>query len=376
MEKEKGSEIKIKGIDKYPVFIPFKRVHKISLGGSKGREILLIQINTDQGITGVGEAISHPAFSGETLGSLRSAIEYLEESLIGKNSLNINEILMRMDKRLYGNFGAKAAIEMALFDIMGKYLKIPLCDLLGGKLQDRLPLSRSASQSNLEEDLKDVKEYLNDGYKIIKIKVGVLSVEQDIERVKIIRETIGPHISLRADANQSWDVPAALTFIHAAEDYRLTFLEQPISREDLDGLAHLRSKSSTPILADEAAATEHDILKIIEKKAADFISVKVIKSGGILKSKRIATLAECAGIKCYLGSQIETSVGTSASLHFVLSANDFRYGGEIYGPVFFVEDVVKKSLKIDQGYIYPPSEPGLGVELDMDKIKMLTCKVG
>jgi L-alanine-DL-glutamate epimerase-like enolase superfamily enzyme len=323
----------------------------------------------------VGEAIAHPAFSGETLGGLLGAIQYLEESLIGKNSLNINETLMLMDKTLYGNYGAKAAIEMALFDIMGKYLQVPLCDLLGGKLQDRFPLSRSASQSNLEEDLKDVKQYLKDGYKIIKIKVGVLSVEQDIERVKAIREMIGPHISLRADANTSWDVPSALRFIQGVDDDRLTFIEQPISREDVDGLAHLRSKSSTPILADEAAATEHDILKIIEKKAADFISVKVIKSGGILKSRRIAALAECAGIKCYLGSQIETSVGTSASLHFVLSANEFRYGGEIYGPIFFVEDVVKKSLKIDQGYIYPPNEPGLGVELDMDKIKKFTCKV-
>ncbi len=153
-----------------------------------------------------------------------------------------------MDKTLYGNYGAKAAIEMALFDIMGKYLQTPLCDLLGGKLQDRFPLSRSASQSNLEEDLKDVKQYLKDGYKIIKIKVGVLSVEQDIERVKAIREMIGPHISLRADANTSWDVPSALRFIQGVEDDRLTFIEQPISREDVDGLAHLRSKSLYPYI--------------------------------------------------------------------------------------------------------------------------------
>lgn len=375
MKEKQGREIKIKGIEKYPIYVPFKRVHKISLGGAEGREILLIQIHTDQGITGVGEAPAHPAFSGETLGGLRGAIRYLEESLIGRNSLNINENLMLMDKKLYGNYGAKAAIEMALFDIMGKHFQAPLCDLLGGKLQDRFPLSRSASQSNLEEDLKDVNQYLREGYKIFKIKVGILSVKQDIERVKAIRGLIGHELSLRADANQSWDIPSALKFIQGVQEFKLTFIEQPIAREDVEGLAYLKSKATTPILADEAAATEHDVLQIIEKKAADFISIKVIKSGGILKSRRIATLAECAGIKCYLGSQIETSVGTSASLHFVLSANDFRYGGEIYGPIFFVEDVVKKSLKIDQGYIYPPDEPGLGVELDMDKIKEFTCKV-
>jgi muconate cycloisomerase len=264
---------------------------------------------------------------------------------------------------------------MALFDIVGKYLDAPLYDLLGGQVQVRLPLSRSASQSNLEEDLKDVDQYLKEGYPIIKIKVGVLSVEQDIERVKAIRKRIGPEMSLRADANQSWDIPSALRFIRGIEEDQLTFVEQPISREDVDGLAYLRSRSPAPILADEAASTEHDLLNIIEKRAADFISIKVLKSGGITKSRRMATLAESAGIKCYLGSQIETSVGTAASLHFVLSANDFRYGGEIYGPIFFVEDVVKESLRIDGGYIYPPEGPGLGVELDMDKIKKFTCKV-
>ncbi len=373
--KEAERDLKIKSIETFPVYLSFKRVHKISLGGAEGRDILLVQVRTECGITGVGEALAHPAFSGETLGTLAGAIDYLKESLIGTNARNINEALLAMDRKLYGNYGAKAALEMALFDIVGKYLQVPVYDLLGGKVRDRLPLSRSASQSNLTEDLKDVDQYLKEGYPIIKIKVGVLDVGRDIERVKVIRKRIGPEMSLRTDSNQSWDVPAALRFIRDVEEEDLTFIEQPITRTDVDGLAYLRRKSRAPILADEAASTEHDLLNIIEKKAADFISVKVLKSGGILKSRRMATLADCAGVKCYLGSQIETSVGTAACLHFVLSANDFRYGGEIYGPIFFVDDVVKESLRIDQGHIYPPEGSGLGVELDMDKVKALGRKV-
>ena len=371
----KGKEIKIKGIEKFPVFIPFKRVHKISLGGSEGREILLIQVHTDQGITGLGEAIAHPAFSGETLGTLSAAIEYLGESLTGKDACNINEILLDMDRRLYGNQGAKSAIEMALFDIVGKALQVPVYDLLGGKVRDRLPLSRSASQSNLEEDLRDVDQYMKEGYPILKVKVGVLTVEEDIERVKAIRKRIGPGISLRTDSNQSWDIPSALRFIQRVEEEGLTFIEQPIVRDSIDGLAYLRSKSRTPILADEAASTEHDLLNIIEKKAADFISIKVLKSGGMTKSRRMATLAGCAGIKCYLGSQIETSVGTAAGLHFALSSDDFRYGGEIYGPIFFVEDVARESIRIDQGCIFPSDKPGLGIDLDMDKVRKFARKL-
>jgi muconate/chloromuconate cycloisomerase len=375
MKGKQGKEIKIKSIEKYPIYVPFKRVHKISLGGSEGRQILLIRVHTDQGITGIGEALGHPAFSGEVLESLLAAIRYLEVPLIGRNALNINENLVLMDKILYGNYGAKAAIEMALFDIMGKYFQTPLYTILGGKLQDRFAVSRSISQSNLEEDLKDVSHYLAEGYNILKIKVGILSVEEDIERVKAIRAIGGSGLSLRTDANQSWDIPSALKFIKAVEDCNLTFIEQPIARGDVNGLAYLKSKSATPILADEAVSTEHDLLNVIEKKAADFISLKVLKSGGIMKSRRIAALAECAGIKCYLGSQVETSVGTSASLHFVITANDFRYGGEIYGPAFFVEDVVKNPLKFDQGYIYPSDKPGLGVDLDMGQIEKFSCRV-
>jgi L-alanine-DL-glutamate epimerase-like enolase superfamily enzyme len=274
-----------------------------------------------------------------------------------------------MDGRLYGNYGAKGGIEMALFDILGKHFETAVYDLLGGLIQDSLPLSRSASQSDLGKDLAEVKEFLDEGYRIITVKVGVLGVQQDIERVRAIRELVGSEVSLRADANQGWDVPTALKFIKEVKGCSLEFIEQPLPKWDLDGLAYLRSKSLTPIMADETATTESDVIEIIRKKAADFISIKVIKSGGIMRSRRIAALAHSVGINCYLGSQCETSVGTSASLHFALSTERFDYGGEIYGPQFFVEDVVTRSVRIERGHIYPSDEPGFGIELDMEKVK-------
>jgi L-alanine-DL-glutamate epimerase-like enolase superfamily enzyme len=274
-----------------------------------------------------------------------------------------------MDKKLYANHGAKGAIEMALFDILGRAFDTPVYNLLGGIWQDCFPLSRSASHSDMEKDLAEVRDYLREGYRIIKIKVGVLDVWQDVERVKAIRALVGTGVSLRADANQGWDVPTALKFIRSVDDCGLEFLEQPIHKTNLDGLAHLRGKSMTPILADESASSEHDILEIIKKKAADFISIKIVKSGGIMAARRIAVLANCAGIRCYLGSQIETSIGTAASLHFAMSANGFDYGGEIYGPAFFQKDVTKSSIKIDRGDIYPSQEPGFGLELDMEAIR-------
>lgn len=375
MNKNISNRLKIRKIEIFPLFIPFRRPHKISLGGTQGKEILAVQVKTNNGIIGIGEAIAHPAFSGETLEGLRGAVNYLKECIIGENPLHLNKINTLMDKRLYGNYGAKAAIEMALFDITGKHFHVPLYDLLGGKVREKLPLSRSASQSDIEKDVDEVREFITEGYRIIKVKVGILSIKQDIERIVTIRETVGPEVSLRADANQGWSVSDALTFIHEAEESKLDFIEQPIPKWNLDGLAYLRSTSPIPIMADEAVTTEHDVLEIAKRRAADYISIKVIKCGGIMRATRIVSIADSAGIQCYLGSQIETSVGTSAGLHFALATNSFTHGGEIYGPRFFVEDIVKKPMRIEDGCIYPTNEPGLGVELDQDKVKEFEIKV-
>jgi len=369
-----SKNIKVSDIQVFPLFIPFKRPHRISLGLAEGREILVAKVTTTSGIVGVGEAVAHPAFSGETLESLRGAIDYLKECVVGRDPLNINQINNLMDKRLYGNYGAKAAIEMALLDIKGKYFQVPVYDLLGGKMQEKLPLSRSVSQSNIEKDIEEANKFVKEGYRIIKIKVGVLNIKQDIQRVKAVREEVGPEISLRVDANQGWSVPAALKFIEKTKEYNLEFIEQPLPKWNIDGLAYLRNKSVIPIMADEAATTEHEVLEIIRRKAADFISIKVIKCGGIMKARKILSLAESAGIQCYLGSQAETSIGTLASLHLALSTEKFTYGGEIYGPVFFAENIVKEPPRIENGFIYPYDKPGLGVELDEDKVRDLLIK--
>ncbi|WP_337997617.1 mandelate racemase/muconate lactonizing enzyme family protein [Oleispirillum naphthae] len=345
------------------------RPHKIALGSAEGREVLIVRMTADNGLVGLGEAIAHPAFSGETLGALKAGVNCLAECALGENPMNLNKICTSMDHKLYANYGAKGAIETAVLDLLGRCLDTPVYNLFGGITKDRFPVSRSASHSDLEKDIAEVREYMEEGYRIIKVKVGVLSVGEDVERVKAIREVTGSKVSLRADANQGWDVPTALKFIRGVEDCGLEFLEQPVAKSNLDGMAYLRTKSLTPILADESAATEHDVLEIIKKGAADFISIKLVKSGGILAARRIATLADCAGIKCYLGSQTETSIGTAAGLHYALSANCFDYGGEIYGPAFFLKDITKSSVRIEGGDIYPSQEPGFGVELDMDRVR-------
>jgi muconate cycloisomerase len=364
----------VRELEIFSVYVPFKRAHKIALGTAEGRHILIVRLRTTDGLEGIGEAIAHPAFSGETLEALRGAARYLEGSVLERNPLHVTRILAEMDARLYGNYGAKTALEMALLDLAGKRLGLPIYDLLGGCVRERFPISRSVSQSDLAKDIHEAKEFVAEGYPILKVKVGILSVRQDVERIAAVRESAGPAISLRADANQGWNTPKALQFIEQVRGYDLAFVEQPLPFWDVDGLAAIRRKSSVPIMADESAATEHDVLNVIKKEAADFISIKILKTGGIMGARRVAALARCAGIQCYLGSQAESSIGTAAGLHLALATEGFDHGGEIYGPAFFVDDLVRNPVRIDRGYMYPPEGPGLGVELDMDKLRTFAVK--
>jgi len=359
----------VRDLELFPVYLPFKRAHKISLGTAEGRHLLVARLRTAGGLEGVGEAIAHPAFSGETLESLRGAVTYLADCVRGHDALHLNQILARLDRTLHGNAGAKALIEMALLDIQGKHFGVPVYDLLGGCVRERFPISRSVSQSDIEKDIQEAREFLQEGYRILKVKVGILEVRQDVQRIAALREVAGPEISLRADANQGWSAPQALQFIAQIQGYGVAFVEQPLPYWDVDGLAALRRKSPVPIMADESAATEHDVLTIIKKEAADFISIKLLKAGGILGSRRVAAMARCAGIQCYLGSQAESSIGTAAGLHLALATEGFDHGGEIYGPRFFVEDLVRQPIPITEGFMYPPEAPGLGVEVDEDKLK-------
>lgn len=374
MTRHASGRTTLRDLELFSVYLPFKRAHKIALGTAEGRHLLVARLRTAGGLEGIGEAIAHPAFSGETLESLRGAAAYLADCLLDEDALHTNRILARMEARLYGNAGAKALLEMALLDIQGKHFGVPVHDLLGGCVRERFPISRSVSQSDLEKDVQETQEYVREGYRILKVKVGILEVPQDLERIAAVREAAGPTISLRADANQGWTGPEAQQFLEGVREYGLAFVEQPLPAWDVEGLAGLRRKFSVPIMADESAATEHDLLRIIKAEAADFISIKLLKAGGILGARRVAALARCAGIQCYLGSQAETSIGTAAGLHLALATEGFDHGGEIYGPAFFVEDLVRQPVPIREGYMYPLEAPGLGVELDEDKLRAFAVK--
>ena len=338
-------------------------------------EYVIVKIHTDDGITGIGEACTDIGFFGEPIEEVKSALDvHFGPRIIGRDPFDREEILRALDFR--GNNCARSGIDLALHDLMGKALGVPVCTLLGGRSRDRVPVAVEIGGGPPEDMAKLCVECVDNGIRAFKPKIGGIP-ERDAERLKAIREAVGPSVSIRADANQGFSPKEAIRLCKLAEKYDvgLELLEQPVPYWDLDGMAEVKRSVDTLIEADEAAYTIHDVMNIIRKEAADVINIKIGKAGGLYNAKKIAALAEAAGLKCVLGTAFGLGPKIAAKLHLAAStpivtdAVEFteiilhpNLAAEPYGSLFF------PPLDSD-GCMPVPTGPGLGIELDEQLIE-------
>lgn len=367
-----GTKMKIKKISTAVVEIPTIRAHELSCVTLNAISYVVVRIETDNGIEGLGEAavLGGPTWSEESIESVKAMIDkYLGPMMIGENPEQLEKLRMKMEMYRDNNF-AKAAIEMALFDIVGKYRGVPVYDLLGGLVYKEVPLSWTLAIGDAEKEIREAEEMIkSSNHFIFKLKTGALSLEKDVERVKLVRSAFDKNIKLRVDANQGWDRMTGIKAARALEEYELDFLEQPVPRWDIDGMAAIAKSTCTPIMADESSSYVSDCIQLIKKEAASVYGMKLAKSGGFLGSKRIAGTIESAGYKGYVGCMIETGIGTSAYLHFAASTPAITMGCELFGPMLNVDDIIKEETEYKDGHIIVNDRPGLGVTIDEKKFK-------
>jgi muconate cycloisomerase len=352
--------------------IPVKRPHKMSFTTLEAVNFAFVRVETRAGVVGWGEAacLGGPTWSEESAESVQATIErYVAPWLIGRDASAIEPIRHEMARRVQGNPFARAAIEMALWDINGRALGVPVHRLLGGRVRDRVPLSWSLAVTSPEAEVEEAREKTALGHRIFKIKTAAHPVAADVERVRRIREAVGADVSLRVDANQGWDRPTALAAIAALEPYRLDFVEQPVPKWDLDGMAEIARRVTVPIMADESCASPHDALAIARLGGVSILALKVTKSAGLLGTMAVARIAEAAGMSCYVGCMIETSLGTAAYLQLALAAQPVTWGCELFGPLLLKGDVVRAPVRYADGAILALDGPGLGVDVDETALK-------
>jgi len=331
---------------------------------------ILIRIDTDQGISGYGEAAPWSVFSGTTEAGLAAIAKYFWPVVKGQDVRDIPKVMAACDRAAVGHPEAKAAVEMALYDIVGKSSGLPIYQLLGGKVRDKIPFSFSLANPDLQADLDLAAAMYKDGSRIFKIKTGFVDDHaEDVARVARIREHLPADTDLRIDYNQGLPAFGALQKLRQMESFCPTFIEQPVKAHLWDVMADLTQALDTPILADESVFNTVSAFDAAKRGIASAFSIKVMKAGGLANAKAIATIAEQADIPCYGGTLFEGAVALNAAAHVIAATRNISLGCEFYMPryVMFAEEL-EAEVDIRGGFVHPPSGPGLGIDIDEDVI--------
>jgi len=381
--------MKITGITTTAVRLPIERApYNTEGGGTKiewGRrsryspkrpapmlEYLLVFVHTDEELTGIGEATVDIGFFSQTLEEVKAAIEdYLGPQIIGKDPFDREYLNWVIDFR--ENSVAKAGIDMALHDLLGKAARLPVSVLLGGRHAQRVPVAVEIAGGAPDDMARECVSFMQRGVRAFKPKIGGYP-EEDVDRLRAIRSAVGPQVSIRADANQGYSVKEAIRLCQLAEKYDvgLELLEQPIAAWNLQGMAEVRRAVSTLIEADESCFSIHDAMQIIQHEAADVLNVKIAKAGGLYNAKKIAVLAEAAGLKCVLGTsfglgfEMASKTHLFASTQLVIDAVEFTEIG-LHSNMLKPPWDTRLALPLEDGCLPVPDGPGLGVALDEEE---------
>ena len=353
----KITDIRI-GFISLPLTTPFKTAVRTVTAVND----VIVEVHTDTGHIGYGEAAPTGAVTGDTRLAIVGAIEdHIKPSIMGMEVQDLENIMKKIHCCIMKNTSAKAAVDIAIYDLFGQIHKAPIYKLLGGN-KTEIITDLTVSVNSPEEMARDARSAIDLGYKTIKVKVGKDSKE-DLKRMKAIRDEIGYDVDLRIDANQGWTPKEAVQTLRKMEDAGLDieFVEQPVHQSDLVGFKHVTDNVNIQTLADESIQGPEDAIKIMQMRAADLINIKLMKTGGLHNALRIASAAEVYGVECMLGCMLEAKVSVNAAVHLAAAKSNIITKIDLDGPVLCSEDPVNGGVRFDDYKITLNETPGFGV---------------
>jgi len=354
----------------FNVAFKLKRPLKIAKMLREKSSNTIVKIETDEGIEGYGEATFAHFFAGETQDSAKSTIDkFFAPVLIGKDPTNILQLVDEMSRIISGNPFAKAAVEMALWDIKGKALGIPVYNLLGGFRRKSIPVAHSISSGTISEMVEQGLEHIRQGFRTLKIYCGRETPESDLEKIRQIRKEVGEKINLYIELNQRWSFKTTLALLAELEQLGILFLEQPISGHLYNEMRILRERSSIPIALDESVFTPEDVVRAKQEGVADIVNIYVLKSGGILNAKKALDISEAMGLDSFVGSLNELGISTMAGAHLSATISNLIYPCYLVGPMLYEEDILIEPVNIRDGMFHLSDQPGLGIHVDKKQLQ-------
>jgi L-alanine-DL-glutamate epimerase-like enolase superfamily enzyme len=360
--------MKITQVDLFLLVVPLRGSFITSQSTRTHQKSVVIEVRTDTGLTGLGNVDPSPGYSEETPEEIVSCLkDILVPTVVHKDPREIVLRLADMDRQVEGHDHAKAALEMAFYDLSAKKQDVPVYRLLGGPVRDRVPLIGWVGHKSPDESAQEAAQWVSRGFRTVKVKVGK-DVEEDIERVKVIRQVVGPDVQLRIDANEGYTPELAIKAIRGFSPYKILYCEQPVARDDWKGMARVRKAVNVPLMADEGIVRPQDILLVAEKKAADIVKVKVMKNGGLYKTSRMIWLAGVLGLRCVLGHGFTLGINALSEIHLAASLPSIMMPIETTGILKIEDDVISQRIKVEKGVVEVPKAVGLGATLDHDKL--------
>lgn len=367
------SGIKINKIETIIVDLPTIRPHHLSMTVMMNQTVVLITIYSEDGIVGIGESttIGGLSYGAESPEGIKLTIDqYITPLLLGQDASNIHYLRQLINKNVQHNTFAKAGIETALLDAQGKRLNVSVSTLLGGAIRKQLGVLWTLASGDTAKDIEEAKRLITENrHDTFKLKIGRRHPKVDVEHVSAIKKAVGEDIKITVDINQAWDEATAKKWIQVLQENGIDLIEQPIQKTNFDGLARLTNHFNVPIMADEACATIYDAMKLCHYRGGSVFALKIMKAGGLYDTYKIAGMAEAADISLYGGTMLEGTIGTIASAHVFSTCSTMSWGTELFGPLLLTDDIVKEPLNYKDCALQLPEGPGLGIELDEDKIE-------
>ncbi|QDO89588.1 dipeptide epimerase [Ornithinimicrobium ciconiae] len=362
--------MRVTGATIHPIHLPLRDPFVVAYARWESMPSIIVELHTDTGLTGWGESVPDETVTGE---SHSAAVAMLRDVLLpairGREVADIDGAHAAMARAVGGNPSVKAAIDLALHDLLGQAASMPVHQLLGGHTDRPLTYPRVISVGTPEAMASGAEVALAQGFTEIKIKVGAGEPREDIARVRAVCEAVGERAQVRVDVNQHWRTPAvAVPAIRQLEGLGLRWIEQPVAAADITGLAEVRSVTSVPIMADESVHGMASLLQIIRERAADAVNLKLMKTGGLQPALAMVAAAQAAGLWVQVGSMVESSIGSAAGYHLA-AARRHVTSTELTGPLLFSRDV--GDLTYEPPTVHLSDSAGLGVRVDRDALEAL-----
>jgi len=361
--------MKITRVEAFPIHAPRAQRFAGARAVLTHSDFALVSIETDEAITGYGEISSALYYYRLGPSHAYDVKAYLGPALLGSDPLMIPSLVERMDRALSGGRQAKSGIEMALWDIAGKAAGLPVYRLLGGKARPAVPLNWTVGLSEPGESADEAARYVEQhGMRSIRLKIGRQG-DIDARSCQAVRQRLGPAFTIRVDANEYYrSSKEAIQAIRRIEEWDLQLVEQPLAAHDLAGHAEVRAAVSTRIGLDESIQSPRDAISAIQARAGDVFNVYVSESGGLLRAQQIIAIAEASGIPCLIGTMGELQIASAAAAHLGVACANLPFTCDLVGPLRYDESIIREPLRIEDGFLYAPETPGLGVTPDWEVI--------